>query len=56
MKLALSTRPDLLTPELEEELAHLQDDLPPVPSADVDRLLAEEFPGNSAPRAVPLVR
>jgi ubiquinone biosynthesis protein len=45
----LSTRPDLLTPELEEELSRLQDDLPAVPPADVEELLAEEFPG-IAPR------
>src|SRR5262245_55722750 len=41
----LSTRPALLTPWLEEERSGLQDDVPAVPPAAVEQLLAEEFPG-----------
>ncbi|MEW6746100.1 MAG: AarF/UbiB family protein [Planctomycetota bacterium] len=45
----LSTRPDLLSADLEEELAHLQDDVPPVPYAAVERVLAEEFAASGSP-------
>jgi predicted unusual protein kinase regulating ubiquinone biosynthesis (AarF/ABC1/UbiB family) len=41
----LSTRPDLLPPVYVRELARLQDDVPPVPFADVERIVTEELRG-----------
>ena len=43
----LSTRPDLLPPEYQAELAKLQDAAPPVPEGLVRDLLADEFGGNA---------
>lgn len=37
----LSTRPDLLPPDVAAELNHLQDDVPPFPSEDFQRLVEE---------------
>ncbi|HZD79425.1 MAG TPA: AarF/UbiB family protein [Actinomycetota bacterium] len=39
----LATRPDVVGPSLAEELTGLQEDAPPAPTEDVDRLLQEEF-------------
>lgn len=39
----LSTRPDLLPPEYQHELARLQDSAPPVPFDDIERTLVEEL-------------
>jgi nucleotide-binding universal stress UspA family protein len=39
----LSTRPDLLPPEVVEELAKLQDHVAPLPEAEVVRLMEEEL-------------
>jgi predicted unusual protein kinase regulating ubiquinone biosynthesis (AarF/ABC1/UbiB family) len=39
----LSTRPDLIPPELAEELAHLQDRVPPLSEAEVVRVMEEEL-------------
>jgi ubiquinone biosynthesis protein len=39
----LSTRPDLLPPDLIAELAQLQDTVPPEPSAAIEALLSEEL-------------
>jgi predicted unusual protein kinase regulating ubiquinone biosynthesis (AarF/ABC1/UbiB family) len=41
----LSTRPDLLPPAYIRELEQLQDDVPPVPFADVERTVEEELGG-----------
>ena len=41
----LSTRPDLLPPAYIEELSHLQDDVPPIPFEDVERIIGEELGG-----------
>jgi ubiquinone biosynthesis protein len=41
----LSTRPDLLPPAYIAELEHLQDDVPPIPFADVEQLVEEEIGG-----------
>jgi ubiquinone biosynthesis protein len=39
----LSTRPDLIPPELAEELAHLQDRVPPLTEAEVVQVMEEEL-------------
>jgi predicted unusual protein kinase regulating ubiquinone biosynthesis (AarF/ABC1/UbiB family) len=39
----LSTRPDLITPELADELAHLQDRVPPLSEAEVVQVMEEEL-------------
>ena len=39
----LSTRPDLIPPEVAEELAHLQDDVPPLTEAQVVQVMEEEL-------------
>jgi len=39
----LSTRPDLLPPDYITELAKLQDEVPPVPWAEIRQVLQEEF-------------
>jgi predicted unusual protein kinase regulating ubiquinone biosynthesis (AarF/ABC1/UbiB family) len=39
----LSTRPDLIPPELADELAHLQDNVPPLSEAEVVRVMEEEL-------------
>ena len=39
----LSTRPDLIPPEVAEELAHLQDDVPPLTEAEVVQVMEEEL-------------
>lgn len=41
----LSTRPDLLPPSYIAELTRLQDDVPPIPSEDVERLIEEALGG-----------
>jgi ubiquinone biosynthesis protein len=41
----LSTRPDLMPPDYQAELAKLQDAAPPVPSEAVQELLIEELGG-----------
>src|SRR5919112_117208 len=41
----LSTRPDLLPPAYIRELEQLQDDVPPVPFADVERTVEDELRG-----------
>lgn len=40
----LSARPDLLSPEVAGPLARLQDALPPIPPAELQRLLADGLP------------
>lgn len=39
----LSTRPDLIPPELADELAHLQDRVPPLSEAEVVQVMEEEL-------------
>jgi ubiquinone biosynthesis protein len=39
----LSTRRDLIPPDIAEELARLQDQVPPFPGADVERILAAAY-------------
>ena len=39
----LSTRPDLIPPELADELAHLQDRVPPMTEAEVVQVMEEEL-------------
>ena len=39
----LSTRRDLIPPDIAEELARLQDQVPPFPGADVERILATAY-------------
>ncbi len=39
----VSNRTDLLPPELVKELTHLQDDVPPFPTAEAKRIVAEEL-------------
>lgn len=39
----LSTRPDLIPPELADELAHLQDNVPPLSEAEVVQVMEEEL-------------
>ena len=39
----LSTRRDLIPPDIAEELARLQDQVPPFPGADVERILAGAY-------------
>lgn len=39
----MSTRPDLLPPEIIAELRHLQDDVPPMTADEVDTVLAEAY-------------
>ena len=39
----LSTRPDLIPPEVAEELARLQDDVPPLTEAQVVQVMEEEL-------------
>lgn len=39
----LSTRPDLIPPEMADELAHLQDNVPPLDEAEVVRVMEEEL-------------
>ncbi|MDP3696147.1 MAG: AarF/UbiB family protein, partial [Desulfocapsaceae bacterium] len=41
----LSTRPDLVPPEWATEFKHLQDNCPQVPFAEIQKVLADEFPG-----------
>ena len=41
----LSTRPDLVPPEWAEEFKQLQDNCPQVPYPEIQKVLAEEFPG-----------
>jgi ubiquinone biosynthesis protein len=42
----LSTRRDLLPPDIADELARLQDQVPPFPSADVETILERNFGGD----------
>jgi predicted unusual protein kinase regulating ubiquinone biosynthesis (AarF/ABC1/UbiB family) len=41
----LSTRPDLLPPSYIEELTHLQDDVSPIASEEIEDIIAEELGG-----------
>lgn len=43
----LSSRPDLLPDVYIEELAHLVDDVPPVPFAEIEEIVREEFGENA---------
>ncbi|MFZ5595351.1 MAG: ubiquinone biosynthesis regulatory protein kinase UbiB [Pseudomonadota bacterium] len=40
---ALSTRPDLLPPDIAEELAHLQDNVPPFPGLEARMLIEQAY-------------
>jgi ubiquinone biosynthesis protein len=44
----LSTRPDLVPPEWAAEFKQLQDNCPQVPFAEIQKVLADEFPGRLA--------
>src|SRR3954467_9464151 len=48
----LSTRPDLVPPDIVEELRKLQDNVTPVSFADVERVIEEEL-GLTVARAFP---
>jgi predicted unusual protein kinase regulating ubiquinone biosynthesis (AarF/ABC1/UbiB family) len=41
----LSTRPDLIPQPYIEELQHLQDDVGPVPFADIEHIIQEQLGG-----------
>ena len=41
----LSTRPDLVPPDWAEEFKHLQDSCPQVAFTEIEKVLADEFPG-----------